>query len=191
MRKIITQPSLEPITTAEAKIFLKVDDSTEDALIATLIKAARLSAEKYMRRSLIKTVWELSLDDFPGTNKDWTIEVYPAPVSKINSVKYYDADDALQTLASTEYLCDYISEPCRITLAIDKSWPSISGRANSVIINYDAGYGTAASAVPELIIAGIYLTLGHLYENRQDVTKEKMNEIPNGARSLFDMYRVY
>jgi hypothetical protein len=45
--------------------------------------------------------------------------------------------------------------------------------------------------VPELIIAGIYLTLGHLYENRQDVTKEKMNEIPNGARSLFDMYRVY
>jgi uncharacterized phiE125 gp8 family phage protein len=191
MRKIVTQPSVEPITTAEAKLYLKVDDSTEDTLIATLVKASRISAEKYLRRSLIKTVWALTLDEFPDADQDSTIEVYPAPVSKINSIKYYDADDVEQTLATTEYLCDYASEPCRITLAIGKSWPSISGRANSVTVNYDAGFGTAASSVPELILAAIYLTLGHLYENRQDVTKEKMNELPCGARSLLDMYRVY
>jgi uncharacterized phiE125 gp8 family phage protein len=190
MRKLITAPTTEPITTAEAKIYLKVDDSTEDALIAVLIKAVRMAAEKYMGRALITQTWEASFDEFPDCDEDWTFELYTCPVSKINTLKYYDASDVLATLATTVYLPDYVSEPCRVGLAYGQSWPSISGRQNSVVINYECGYG-AASVVPDLIKAGMYLHLGHLYENRQDVTKEKMNELPMGSRSLYDMYRVY
>jgi len=191
MRKIITAPALEPITTAEAKIYLKVDDSTEDTLIAALIVAARQMAEKYMNRSLIKTVWESMFDDFPGADQDSTFEIAPSPVSAINTVKYYNSANVLTTLASTVYLTDYVSEPSSLSLQPGQSWPDTADRKNAVVINYDAGYGTAASAVPDLIKAGIYLIIGHLYENRQDVTKEKMNELPIGSKSLFDMYRVY
>lgn len=190
MKKLITAPTSEPITTSEAKIYLKVDDSTEDALIAVLIKAARMSAELYMDRALITQTWEASFDEFPDHDEDWTFELHSCPVSKINSVKYYDDDNTLQTLASTVYQSDFVSEPCRISLAYGQSWPSTCYRQNAVVINYECGYGAAAS-VPDIIKAGIYLHLGHLYENRQDVTKEKMSELPMGSKSLYDMCRVY
>lgn len=191
MRKVITAPSVEPLTLAEAKIYLKVDDSTEDALITSLIVAARQMAENHMGRSLVKTVWESSFDEFPDTDEDSTFELYPCPVSAINTVKYYDSNNTLQTLASTVYQTDYISEPSRLSLKPGQSWPDVADRTNAVVINYDAGYGTTAAMVPDLIKAGLYLLIGHLYENRQNVVKETVNELPIGSRSLFDMYRVY
>jgi uncharacterized phiE125 gp8 family phage protein len=186
MRKIKTEPTTEPLTLSEAKIFLKVDNTDEDTLITNMIKAVRRAAEIYMGRALISQTWYDYRDEFPD---DW-FEITLCPVTSITSVKYYDADDAQQTLSAAVYLTDIASEPARISLAIGQSWPSISGRQNSVCIEYVCGWSNAG-AVPDLIKAGMYLHLGHLYENRQDVTKEKMNELPGGSRSLYDMYRVY
>jgi len=190
MRKIKTEPTTEPISSTEAKVYLKVDNTDEDALIVQLEKAARKRAELYMNRQLVTATWETYLDEFPTRDEDWLVEVAPCPVIAVASVKYYDSDNVLQTLPTSVYLVDIASEPCRVSLAVGQSWPDTADRKNAVVIEYTAGYGAAAS-VPDLIKAGIYLLLGHLYETRQDVTKEKMNEIPMGSRSLFDMYRVY
>ena len=48
-------PQVEPLTVAEAKVHLRVDDDLveEDALIERIIKAARRYAEKETQRSLI------------------------------------------------------------------------------------------------------------------------------------------
>lgn len=190
MRKVITAPTTEPISTTEAKLYLKVDDSTDDTLIASLIKAVRQACEKYTGRQLITATLEANLDEFPDKSEDYTFELYGCPVSKINSIKYYDSSDVLQTLSTSVYLADYVSEPSRVSLAIGQSWPDVSGRINAVVINYECGYGSASS-VPDAIKAGLYLHLGHLYENRQDVTKEAVNELPFGSKSLYDFYRVY
>jgi len=189
MRQLKTAPGTEPLTTAEAKTFLKVDHNDEDTLIANLIKAVRRAAELYMGRALISQTWYDYRNKFPSETEDW-FEIALPPVTSITSIKYYDSDDTLQTLSTSVYLCDCVSEPGRVSLQIGQSWPDTSGRQNGIVIEYVCGWANAA-AVPDLIKAGMYLHLGHLYENRQDVTKEKMNELPLGSRSLYDMYRVY
>ena len=42
---LLAGPAIEPVTLAEAKAFLRVDDTAEDGLITTLIAAARLHVE--------------------------------------------------------------------------------------------------------------------------------------------------
>ena len=185
MRKIVTEPTVEPITTAEAKLYLKVDISDEDALIAELIKAARIMAENYTGRQLVTATWELYLDEFPEV-----IELYRCPVGSVTSIKYYDSDNVLQTLSTDYYTVDAVSQPARIAEAPDYAWPSTEDRVNAVIVKYDAGYGLAAS-VPEPFKVAIKLTVGHLYETRQDVTKDKMHELPLGAKHILNFYRVY
>ena len=60
----VTAPSSEPVTLTEAKLYLRVDNTTEDALISDLIVAARMDAEKYLKRSLISQTWQLSYNEY-------------------------------------------------------------------------------------------------------------------------------
>ena len=63
----VTAPSVEPVATSEAKAFLRVDHSTQDTLIAELVKAARTQVEQDTGRSLINTTWDLTFDEFPAS----------------------------------------------------------------------------------------------------------------------------
>src|SRR5690242_9322203 len=59
-------PATEPVSLSEAKLFLRVDGTEEDAQITDCIEAARDSAEQYLRRSLITQNWSLWLDSQVG-----------------------------------------------------------------------------------------------------------------------------
>ncbi len=50
LRKLVqaSAPASEPVTLAEAKLYLRVDAATEDTLIGELITAARVAAEQYL-----------------------------------------------------------------------------------------------------------------------------------------------
>jgi len=184
--KIVTGPSLEPITLAQAKVFLSVDGTDENDLITHIIKAARWSAETYLNKKLITTEMELYLDSLPEK-----IQVNYGPVQSITTVKYYDSDNSLQTLDSANYDTDTVSEPARITISSTGSYPSVYSRTNAVVIAYDTGYGDAASDIPEDIISAIYLIIKHLYDNRDNVViGSQVNELPMGSQSILDQHRV-
>ncbi len=59
---IITPPASEPVSLAEAKLFLRIDQNAEDALITTLIAAAREAVETGCGRALITRRVRESLD---------------------------------------------------------------------------------------------------------------------------------
>jgi uncharacterized phiE125 gp8 family phage protein len=80
-----TAPSVEPISTAEAKLHCRVDATDEDTLIAALIVAAREYAEKYTGRALItRTVTILE----PVTSDP--VELPLPPLQFISSVQTVD-----------------------------------------------------------------------------------------------------
>lgn len=180
--KVTTEPSVEPITRTEAKVHLRVDHTDEDTLIDILIQAARETVEQRTNRSLITQSRTIKLDYFPS---NYTIYLPYGPLISVTSVKYYDENEAQQTLSSTLYWVDSSSNIPRII--IKDSWPSTYDMPNAVEVIYSAGYGAASTNVPKAIKQAMYLIIGHLYENREQVGDIRY-ELPFGCDVLLSPY---
>jgi len=205
-----TAPSVEPISTAEAKTHLKVDVSDDDTLIATLVASARRSCEEYTNRALIDQSWTLFMDFWPGAGADdplWEgtregpetilgghaqhIELPKAPLDSVTSIKTYDDSDNDTEFSSDNYFVDTASEPARVALRTGQSWPIPTRTVNGIEIIFKAGYGTAGSDVPDDLLRGMYLLIGHMYENREQVVVgAAANELPFGVMSFWDPKRI-
>ncbi|MBY0474213.1 MAG: phage head-tail connector protein [Nitrosomonas sp.] len=184
--KIITAPTSEPVTLAEAKAQLRVTNSYEDALIASLIVAARDLCEAETGRALMPQTWELSLNCFSDE-----MCLQHVPVASITSIKYTDADGAEQTLASTEYVLDTSSNwKSRVVLAVGKSWPQIYSGINNVRIRYVAGYPNA-SAVPQSLKQWMLLQISHWFRNRESVSMNGAGAKLEFVDNLLNAYRIY
>ena len=173
-------------TTAEAKDFLKVDTTADDTLIDNLIKAATQSCEIYTNRYFLDTLVTQYADKWVDIEN-----LYKSPVSAITHIKYYDSDDSLQTLAGTVYLLDEVSQPARIGLKPNQSYPNIANRINAVAVQYTVGYGTASTDVPEGIRQAVLMTIANWYENRQTViTGRTATELPLSSQYLLNQYKI-
>lgn len=191
--KVITGPIAEPITLAEAKLHCRVFVSDEDALITSLIVAARQAVEGKTRRVLMQQTLERALDCFrePGAARKPHRLVIPCPpLASITSIKYLNTAGELTTLDPAEYVLDDHSEPARVTPANGTCWPETYAQANAVLIRYTAGYASAA-AVPQQIKSWMLMRIGMLYENRESVAAGiSLAEVPF-VDSLLDPYRVW
>ena len=182
--KLITAPTVEPLTVAETKAHLRVTASDEDTAIGAYITAARQLAEQILGRALMSQTWEKTIDAFP-TNE---IELPWPPLVSITSVKYINTSSAQITLASTEYVIDSDTEPGWLLLAVDKTWPATDDVANAVRVRYLAGYVDAA-AVPGVIKSWLLLKIGELYANRE-ASAERPAQAHGFADRLLDRYTI-
>jgi uncharacterized phiE125 gp8 family phage protein len=188
---LVAAPAVEPITLEEGKLHLRVDSSTEDELITTLIRAARHHAEGFLGQRLISSTWSLTLDQFPVSDACPILLPYP-PLSSVSTITYLDEDGVSQTWSSSDYIVDTRSVPGRITPAYEAEYPETQDRINAVTIQYVAGYGSTPQMVPADIIAGMKLLIGHLYENREaSVIGTIVNELPFAVNALWSPHRVY
>jgi uncharacterized phiE125 gp8 family phage protein len=62
---LIAGPAAEPVTLADMRAFLRLDDPAEDELVTTLIATARECVEAASGRRLIAQTWRLALDRWP------------------------------------------------------------------------------------------------------------------------------
>lgn len=174
-----TGPAAEPLNVEQAKNHLRVETSADDNLIASLITVARQRAEKETRRAFITQTWELILD-----RADAEIEIPKPPLQSVVSIKVIADDGSESAVNSTIYVVDASGDsPGRVKLKPGCSWPYHRGFA-SFIIEFKAGYGDGADAVPEPLKQATLQTIAHLYENRES------SGIPEGAHALLFPYKV-
>lgn len=154
--------SVEPFDVNAAKAHLRetLVDAANDAYIATLITTVRQAAEERIERSLLETVWRLTLDAFPCV-----ILLERPPIQSVQWVKYVDSAGTLQTLATNAYQVDLAKEPGRIAPAYNLLWPVTRPQFGAVTVQFTAGYASAA-AIPKPIIHWMKLALTDLYKNR-------------------------
>jgi uncharacterized phiE125 gp8 family phage protein len=180
---LVTGPTDEPVSLGEAKNHLRVDITDDDAYIESLITVARRSCEYIANKKFITQTWNLLLDGFPGSTK---LELPKSldPLESVTHIKYYDVDDQPTTYDAANYVIDIYSQPARIVLKSGSSWPGdILRVANGVEVQVVVGFGDDAD-VPMEVKQAMLLVVGHLYENREQVTDAKLVEIPRGAKSL-------
>lgn len=183
-----TQPAVEPVTLAEAKAHLRVDLSTDDALISAIIKSAREWVEEYLDRTLVHTRWTMRLDAFP-----WEFELPRPPMAQSGTVTATTVTYTLETLSTatldaTTYRVDRHATPGMIRTTYAGTWPGHLYDENSVSVSWWAGYGADGTSVPAAIKSAILMLISHLYEHRTAAAPSGM-EIPFGVKSLLDAHR--
>jgi uncharacterized phiE125 gp8 family phage protein len=176
MFKLITPASEEPATVTELKSQLRITGTSQDTMLALLLKAAKQHVEDYLRYALLTSTWELYLDEFPKSGE--CLYIQKSPVTAITFLKYYASDGTLTTLAeNTDFVTDLNSKPAYLYEAYGKSWPTPRKIKNAVVCKFVAGYANAA-AVPEQIKQAIMMLASTLYENPSDeVTGTQVNKI--------------
>ena len=139
---LVTPPTLEPLTLAEATSHLRVDLNDDDDLITDLITAAREYAETVTRRALLTQTWDLKLDAFPASSGTPVRLPFP-PLQSVTSIQYVDTNGDTQTWSSDDYIVDAPSGPQavqgRITPAYQESYPTTRGIINAVTIRFVTG----------------------------------------------------
>lgn len=204
---VLTQPAIEPVTVAEAKLYARQDNDQDDDLFTSLIKSARSYCENYCNRSFINTVYTLQLDGFPlsggyflrvnrqnPTSNNYlptnagAIPLPRPPLVSVGSISYTDTSGATQTLSTTVYEVKKGSDGVgQVINKYGQVYPSTLPQPGSVTITYTAGYGTTAATVPDAIKTAIKILVNGFYDNRQPVMGPP-DEVPISVAALLSPY---
>ena len=183
---LTTAPTIEPVTTAEAKLFARIDTADDDTLVAALVTAARQTVEKQTGRAFIEQVWTATLDQLPSAS---VFELIMRPIASITSIRAYNEDG---TYSGVTVATDIILDGQNGRVSLKSSAASISGDRTSNVyeIVYKAGYGSAAANTPEWAKLAIKMIVAHWYEHRESAQKDTLTNIPFGAKLLIDQNTV-
>lgn len=182
-RTLITAPTVEPVTLAEARNHLRVDTADDDALIQRCLVSARRWAEMYTRRAFVTQTWEAF---YPRWLQ--AFEVPLPPLQAVAQVSYRTSANVLLVVPPATYIVDVFSSPGRVVLASGQAWPGDSlWLVHPIAVRFTAGYGLAA-AVPDDIKSAILLMTGYLYEYREQAAHPAPKALPFAAENLLMPY---
>lgn len=142
--KVVTPPATEPVNLEEMKAFLKVDLPEEDALISSLIAAARRQAEAFMHRTLITTQYDLCLDPRELCGE---IELPRGPHVSVDQVRY----QLMGTISPSVPVPEQ-----HMTFALDEGSRELTITPDQLLIDYTATDGDHR----DQIISGFTTLLG-------------------------------
>lgn len=168
---VVSAPAVEPVTRAEAKLWLRVEsaDTDQDDVIDVLITAMREYAEELTGRAFAERTLELRMDRFPADGG--VIELPYPPLRSVTSITYIDSTGVTQTLDSspTGWQEDNIAEPGRVMpLSTTTGWPDTITDMGAVRIRYVAGY-PSTSAIPKKVRVWMQQRISTLFENREQL----------------------
>ena len=161
--KLITPPTVEPVTLEQALNQCHANAGIEDAWFTQTIKSAREFAEDYQWKAYISQTWQMTFDVLPPH----VIYIPRAPLISVDSVDVYDVDNVKTEMDMDDFYVDSDTEPARMILNKGNEWPDVELREMSCVkIGFTAGYGTTATTVPEAVKDAILLYIAHAWNNR-------------------------
>lgn len=189
--RVITDATGEPVSLDDVRTHLRLESTEDDYLLSIYIKAARMYAENYTKRSFMPQTFELRIDEFPDGE---IIELPRPPLSSATTdvvITYLDASSGNSTtLNSTYYTVDTHSEPGRVILNYNSIWPDEYDMPQAVRVQYKAGYHyiseSTGGTVPEAIKYWIMLRTAQMYEHREPILIGRDAAIVDLPRSFVD-----
>jgi uncharacterized phiE125 gp8 family phage protein len=169
--RLITTILPHAVPLDDFKQFIKwdTDYTAEDGIMRSILIAATEEAELFTRRVCRPGTWRTFIECFPYCLK---LDVHPVLVSSI-VVKYYDVDNALQPLSSSEYFVKDNGPDEAAEILFDGTMPVFYDRWEPIYIEYTAGY--AVGSLPERIKTGIMEKAANDFENRTSEQAGSLN----------------
>jgi uncharacterized phiE125 gp8 family phage protein len=169
-------PTGVAVTTAEAKLWCRVDHSAEDSLIAALVARATAFCEGEVsgQRQVLRATWDAPVLGW----WDAPLRLPRPPLVSVTSVTYYDAAGAQQTLSGSAYeVRTPWRQPGEVERAPDATWPALQcDRTYPVTVRFVAGWGEGN--VPAVVQQAILLLVAWWYDHRgAEVAPEVMRAV--------------
>lgn len=216
MPEIIVQPPAgECIHLDEAKLHLRVTETSQDLLIKGLLSGARQAAETKTRQQLLHAQWKLVLDKFPMAGSGtplpfsdtvnipgYAVRLPHAPVVNVVSIKYLDMGEIQQTMDPADYTTNTAMMPGIISPRFGRIWPIALPQIGAIEIVYNAGYASPFKRnANNIVVIGpvtwavgaivqFYASGGTLPTPLQELTNYKIASALNGTYAITDMNDV-
>jgi uncharacterized phiE125 gp8 family phage protein len=209
--RILTEPTVEPVTLNELKEHMRLDGSGDDIYLLDLLAEARQMIEDHIGMAMLTQSWTLTLDSWPHGQERWwdgvrqghinsiyaaphlvDVELPKYPLQSITSVTVYDEDGTSSAVTVADVFdIDTQQMPGRITLQRGAVWP-IAMRANNAIeIIYISGYGSSASDVPAPLKRAVKQLAAYLYAHRGDGCDMGQAMSQSGVISILNTYKAH
>jgi uncharacterized phiE125 gp8 family phage protein len=182
---LLAGPAQEPVSLADAKAFLRLDDSAEDALVTTLITAARLHVEGTTARAMIAQSWRLVRDAWP---LDREVRLPVGPLLTLSAMTAFDEEGEPTELELAQFEIEAATPRLLLPPEIE-GMPQLRER-QGIEIDYVAGYGADAGDVPADLKHALLVLVAYWFENRDAVIVAGSGGVlPQGFDRLVAPYR--
>ena len=181
---LLSGPSVEPLTLAEAKSWVKVTDAADDLTLQSMIVSARLTVEAATSRRLITQQWRLLLDAWALGAR---ITLPLTPVRSIARVRVTDSYGGAVDVSTS--LFSLVASDDRARVMVGSPLPTPGPAIGGIQMDLVAGYGDDASAVPEPLRLAMRQLIAFWYANRGDAEVAPAG-LPASVAALLAPYRV-
>ncbi len=161
---LVTAPASEPLTLAQAKTFLRIENTADDEPITRALTAARVAAEQYLRVALLPQTWDFSVAN-PASCE---IHLPFGPAQSITSVTLTTEAGAVATLNTANYRLSVSG----YSVLFD---PPVS--IEKLTIRYVAGIAATVGDVPLPIVQGMLHHIVVMMENRDGTAPLPMQSV--------------
>lgn len=187
LRRVVA-PAADVVTLAEAKQHCRIDDSDSDAILAVYIASAIAFVDGLgmLGRAMVRQTWEQTQAQPSGK-----VNLEIGPAIDLTEIRYYDADDVEQTATLTDFRMITVGDRSYVEPKPGNAWPGASDRPDAVTVQFRAGYGETAAAVPAPLRVAVMMLVYHQFEMREPlIVGASVGELPLGIRELIGLYRV-
>jgi hypothetical protein len=167
----LTNPT-EPVSYADAKAWLRLDNDDDQAIVTALISTAREFAETSTQSTLVTRQIAATWYDTDSPPQWGMVQLPRGPVVSIDAVEDRDGNPQdtsgfeVRRYGTTDYL--YLHSG---------TWPGT--------VTYTAGTAVAPS-----IKTAILLHVAHLYANREATNDKAQNVVAFGLQAIHDQHRA-
>lgn len=161
-------------------------NTTGDAEVQALIKAARQVVETHTGLALLTQTWDDKRNGLGGR-----MRLTKRPLQSVSSITYVDGLGLTQTLAASNYEVAKggAENYPLIGLTPTGNWPVVEDGLEKATVRAVFGFGDSAADVPADLVAAVKLMAGHLYNNREATSAGvTVTEMPLAYRALIAPY---
>ncbi len=211
--EVVTPPANEAVAAADMRKWLRLNDTSEDDVLAELLAGAVDLFENDTGRPVLETVYRQHLTRWPygpavptgpmpgavvyeaaltGMNRPWfpgQIVLGRGGVTSVAGLFRKLADGS--AVAVTGWTADLSTPPARVSLAgVPNPVLTATGVPVSPVgyVEYTAGWSD--TEVPKLVLTAIKLLAAHWYRNREAYTGERLGELPAGWCRVVNRYKL-
>jgi len=175
--QVVSESGSEPITNTYLKNFIRVDFSTDDDIITSVIKSARMLVEQFIGQALVTKSLKSYFYNFEARDLDGTYYNLELPFSPVTV-----GVDGTET-ATTDFVSTGLEEK---NIRVNRILSLTQGTNQGYIVEYTA----SNSAIAEPIKQAIAMLAGEMYENRQDSAVDvSIASLPYNVSAILRPYK--